>query len=264
MKACLPLCLLLWLTAACTPAAPTLETASPTAAEPPAPSPSPTIVWFPPTPTPTLPPLALDTPLPDALPQKGELVLEDDFSAGKDWQTGQTASSSAAYGNQTLTLAISSGKASVVSFRTGSLPADYYLEINASPSLCRGSDNYGLLLRASSDRDFYRWIITCDGRLRLERLQDGFPAVLKDWTAAVARPGADRLGVWLSGSEMRFYMDGLLQFSAKDPLFTSGSIGLFARSGGEDALTVNFSNLQVWRVAGQPAAAPTPAGSPSP
>lgn len=261
MKTGLCLCLVgILLAAACTAASPAVET--PTATAPPQVllSPSPTIVWFPPTATPTFAPTPAVTPLPEAPPEKGELLFEDDFTSGKGWQTFQTSSGSAAYGNGTLSLAISSGKTSLVSSRSGAMPDSYYLEISASPSLCRGADNYGLLLRTNSDRDYYRWIITCEGSLRLERLQNGFPAVLKDWTPAVARPGADRLGVWLSGSEMKFYIDDLLQFSARDPLYTSGGIAVFARSSGENAITVNFSNLKVFRAGSQA----SPAGSPTP
>ena len=243
--------LALILMAACTPAAAT-PPAEPTATFLPqqTPSPTATIVWFPATATPTMVPTPASGATPEVLPEKGELILEDDFSSGKGWQTGQTASGSMAYGSQSLTLAISSGKTSLMSFRSGSALGDYYLEITASASLCRGSDNYGLLLRAASDRDFYRWIITCEGKMRLERLRDGVPAVLQDWTAAVARPDADRLSIWLSGTEMKFYIDGIFQFGVHDPVFPTGSIGVFARSGGENALTVNFSDLQIYKAAG--------------
>jgi hypothetical protein len=187
---------------------------------------------------------------PEALPEKGELILEDDFSGDKAWQTGQTASGSMAYGSQALTLAISSGKTSLMSLRSGPSLSDYYLEVTASASLCRGADNYGLLLRAASEWDYYRWIITCEGKLRLERVRGGTPAVIKDWTSAVARPDADRLSVWLSDKEMKFYIDGIFQFSVSDHVYSSGSIGVFARSGGENALTVTYSDLKVYKIAG--------------
>jgi len=250
---------------ACTGGSPPLaEPATATAPPVVTPSPSATIVWFPPTATSTLAPTSAASPTPDLLPVKGELILEDDFSDETAWQTQQTASGSVAYGNQTLSLAISTGKTSLMSFRSGPALADFYLEITANASLCRGSDNYGLLLRAASDRDFYRWIITCDGNMRLERLRDGLPAVMQDWTPRVAPPDADRLSVWFSGGEMKFYIDGLLQFSLHDPVFTSGSLGVFARSSGENALTVNFSDLQVYRTSapqrepvGTPVSVPT-------
>ena len=63
----------------------------------------------------------------------------------------------------------------------------FYLEITVSPSLCRGADQFGLLLRAAPAPDFYRSILTCDGQMRLERVKNGRPPRSK-----VGWPGPDR------------------------------------------------------------------------
>jgi hypothetical protein len=44
---------------------------------------------------------------------------------------------------------------------------------------------------------------------------------------------------------MRFFINGQYQFTVRDPSFPSGALGVFARSQGETAVTVNFSDLVV-------------------
>jgi hypothetical protein len=47
---------------------------------------------------------------------------------------------------------------------------------------------------------------------------------------------------------MRFFINDQYQFSVSDPLFPSGAIGVFVRSAGETAVTVSFSDLDVYRI----------------
>jgi len=66
--------------------------------------------------------------------------------------------------------------------------------------------------------------------------------------SGVIPPGAPniaRLGVWVRSKEMRFFINDQFQFTVSDPLLPSGSIGVFARSAGDYAVTVNFSDLVV-------------------
>jgi hypothetical protein len=105
------------------------------------------------------------------------------------------------------------------------------------------------LLRASSGMDFYRLLVSCDGNLRLERLQGGQQLVLVNWTPFNQVPPEMmfnyRLSVWHNGREMRFFINDVYQFSASDGLWQGGGVGVFARSDGKSPLTVSFSNLVV-------------------
>jgi hypothetical protein len=167
-----------------------------------------------------------------------------------------------------LTLAVSETKGYLTSLRKSPELGDYFLEIGASPSLCKGADAYGLLLRATSAPDYYRFSITCDDRLRIERIKHGETVGLTDWTTRIGPPQPKRLGVWLAGPEMRFFIDDIYQFSAHDPALPGGLIGVFARAAGDTPLTVNFSDLSVRQVesaaltpspSSQPTKQPTPA-----
>ncbi len=196
-------------------------------------------------------------------PNLGEVVLQDNFSSQSGWQAGAMEGGTVAYGPGNLSIAIPDQAATLVSLRSAPLPANYYLELTASASLCRGKDAYGLIFRSQGWQTGYRWIIGCDGLTRVERWRPAEVAVVHDWTY-IGEGGAPlslRLGLWLWGSEMRFFVDGDYLFSARDPLMTGAQLGVFARATGQNALSVSFSELAVRSIVGFQ---PTPIPSPTP
>jgi hypothetical protein len=219
------------------------------------PSPTETIIWFPATATPT--PLATSLPIeptPDMRPSIGALLFEDPFNDGISWHTERNSSGSVAYSVNELSLAISKAEGQLMSLRNEPVLDDFYLEITASPSLCRQQDAYGLILRASGEQVYYRFVVTCGAMVRLERVSGGHYTVLQDWLASgqvpVGSPVSIRLGVWALGEEMRFFVNDVYQFGYSNLPDLTGQIGVFARSGGESALTVSFSDLQVFSLSG--------------
>ncbi len=255
MKVCLAWLLIVFCVgvSACAP----LQATSPTPLEPtasPATSlpPTATIDWFPMTATPTRIPIQSPTAQPTLSLGKSSSLLHDDFSDTRAWEKILVSSGSAAFGKNEFTLAITGEKTLLNSMRSAPELGNFYLEITASPSLCRDSDSYGLLLRATDAYNGYRWVVTCDGQTRLERLQNGYIVLLQDWLpSGDIREGAPvtvHLGVWMYGQEMRFYIEGNEQFRTSDPVFSSGLIGVFARTGGSSPETINFSNLDVWSI----------------
>jgi hypothetical protein len=61
-------------------------------------------------------------------------------------------------------------------------------------------------------------------------------------------PSSSRLSVWALGKEMRFYVNDEYLFTVRDGSLPQGSLGVYARAGGADMLTVNFSNFQIFEV----------------
>jgi hypothetical protein len=227
-----------------------------------------TTVWFPPTATPTFMPVEVIQPTLDEKPAVAEELLTDDFTDPSLWSTGLSSAGSVAFGDKELTLAVSQPKGALLSLNKATLPGNFYLEITVDLSLCKGSDAYGLLLRASSPGDYYRYAISCTGQLRLERLKNSKLAIVQDWTPVGQIPAGSplvlRLGVWAAGSEMRFFVNGDFQFSAQDPVFTSGALGVFARSASDTPLTVSFSDLHVHALGALPTPLPNPSVTPGP
>jgi len=233
-------------------------TPAPTMTMTPSPEPSPTatVVWFPPTATVTPPPTLEISPTPDLLPEYGEVLFEDRFEAGEEWSLVSTANGTIALGKDELTIVIPEEKAYMSTLRSRPVVSNFYAEISAGPTLCSGQDEYGLLLRAASLADFYRFSLSCDGQVRMDRVVSGKASSPQPWTMSGAyppgAPSLSRIGVWASGSEMRFFINGIHQFTVKDPYLNSGNLGVFARSTGNHSLTVSFSDLVVYEIDRQP------------
>jgi len=179
-------------------------------------------------------------------------LFTDNFSDQSQWSLGLNAAGSIALGKKELSLAINQPKGYLSSLRQDTVLSDFYVEITASPSICRGDDEYGLLLRVSPSLDFYRYGLTCDGEARLDRFLNGIasspqPPIICGAVPPGA-PSSSRLAVWALGKEMLFYVNGEYLFSIHDTVLLNGGMGVFARAAGEDVVTVNFSEMAVYQV----------------
>jgi hypothetical protein len=213
--------------------------------------PTATIVWFPPTETPTPQLVVTQQPTPERKPGVGDISVSDDFSSLTMWNPAVSEEASVDLSRNRLTIAVQPG-VNAFRIRKGPVLADFYAEVTARPSLCRDGDEYGLLFRAPSNAAYYAFVLSCNGtaqaeRVRFNRSYPLHPAVLSA-DVPMGAPGEVRLGVWVSGSEMRFFLNGHYQFSATDPSYKSGAVGVFARSQGETPVTVQFSDLSVYDV----------------
>jgi hypothetical protein len=191
------------------------------------------------------------SPTIDIRPQVGEILFTDNFSDESLWALAESSTSSAAFGQNEITLAISQPGVYIFSLRQNPILSDFYLEITAMPSICQGKDEYGLLYRVSPSLDFYRFSLSCDGHLRLDKYINGrasspYPRTISGAVPPGA-PSISKISIWVGGDEMHFYVNDEYQFTIHDPSLASGSIGVFARSEGENAVTVSFSNLIVRR-----------------
>jgi hypothetical protein len=229
-----------------------LPSLTPTSALP-TPTATATVVWFPPTATFTpFPTSAPVQPTPEMRPAIGSLVLAEDFNSAQDWGLAEVEGGSVRLGKNELTIAISKQRTYLSSLRITPLLADFYVEMTASANFCRGLDEYGLILRAASAQDFYRFGVTCDGQVRLDRIYRGqgsspYPLQLSG-AVPIGAPTMIRLGVWASGAEMRFFIDDEHQFTVLEGTIPSGVLGVFARSASDEPLTVNFSALSIWEI----------------
>ena len=251
MKNFLIYCLFVMLCASCAVAP--VSTPLPTDTQaPPIASITPTVVWFPPTATPTAFPTPVITPTEDLRPKLGDILFEDNFSDSKAWQLSQSDTGSVALGKNELTIAIGENNAYVYSIREEPIFTNFYLEITAAPSLCRDLDEYGVLFRVSPTIDYYRFSLSCNGQVRLDRVKDGQASSPQPWllsgSVPPGAPSSSHIGIAAVGSNMDFFVNGQYQFSIKDPLLASGGVGVFARSANKMAVTVNFSDLVVYKV----------------
>lgn len=242
---------LLFFAASCF-ALPSQTALPPEPSETPAPTGTATIQWFPSTHTPTFLPTRAITPTPEQNPGVGAVILKDDFTDTTLWNTRQTEEGSVAFSKQKLTLAISQPQEALFSFRTTGAWNDFYLTLRANPVLCRQADRYAVLFRVQSSENFYRLLVNCDGYMRLEVIRNSKITILQDWiSSGEIPPGSPislEIGIWAAGSDLRVFVNDVYQFGAIDGTFLQGGVGVYAKSMGTNAVTINFSDLIVHAV----------------
>ena len=244
---------------------PTLPPTAPASATPTA-----TIIWFPPTDTPTALPVQPATPTADYRPGVGDLLFSDSFDDPSFWNTASSADASAMLTNSRLVLSITKpGPLSIASLRNQPSAGDFYADATANISLCSGNDQYGMLFRAGSNGNYYRFVLNCNGQERLERVRGGVIYPLLGWLSSndvsMGAPAQIKLGVWAVGREMRLFLNDRYQFSMNDPVFSAGTFGFFAYASGKSPVTISFSDLSVYSVSYiLPTPSPLPSGTPLP
>jgi hypothetical protein len=226
---------------------------------------TPTVVWFPPTDTPSFIPTKSPASTEDLHPGVGSLSFSDSFVQSELWNTSGSEQASATVTRNRLVLSISGpGPLSIISLRSQPVLDDFYAETQVDISLCSGKDQYGMLFRASGNDDYYRFAVNCNGQLHLERLRAGEAYPLLDWfssgDAPVGAPAQVKMGLWAVGREMRLFLNDHYQVSLLDPIFSSGTIGFFVFASGQSPVTISFSNLTVYSIY---YISPTPTQSPT-
>ncbi|MCX6078639.1 MAG: hypothetical protein NTW32_03815 [Chloroflexi bacterium] len=226
-----------------------------------------TIVWFPATTTWTPAPTFVPSATPQLLPGLGPQLYKDDFNDLKTWSFSK---SQASEGNNIildrnrLTLAINLSPATLFSLNNDLLLTNFQSEMTVSINRCFGPDVYGILFHAASGTYAYRFLLNCTGKARVELVRDGTTIPLQEWVpsgdAPSGAPGLVKMGVWVAGTEMRFFLNDHYQFTVFNPVFKSGSLGVFANASSPDGLNISFSKLTVHSV---DYASPTPTATPT-
>ena len=182
-------------------------------------------------------------------PGLGTVTLTDDFSNDELWDIAISDQGSAAISNNRLSLAAQPG-IYLASMRQDLTLSDFYAELTARPSLCRGDDSYGIIIR-SAGASFYRFILTCNGMIYAERISGGVKLQIQEPVQsgdAPRPPGEVRIGMWAVGGEMRLFLNGRYQFSIYENTFPSGAFGVFTRAAGENPVSVTFADFEVYEV----------------
>jgi hypothetical protein len=209
-----------------------------------------TVQWFPSTRTSTPIPTTILTPSPEPRSGLGSLLLSDSFVDGAAWSLIGSQNVNAAVANNHLTLAVSQSDVLLLTTRNEPLLDDFYAQVTVDLRLCSGADEYGLYVRVASAADFYRFTLTCNGHAKLDRVFKGVIRELVPLTFSGAVPSAvpseSILAVWVKGEEIRFFINGFFLFEVQDSAIPKGTLGFYVRTREGDAVTVNFSDLEVF------------------
>lgn len=245
------LSLILLVLAACVP-----QISEDTPAPPPeptlVPSPSPTIDWFPGTPTPTRIPTEVSS-LPTQIsevPVSWPLMAADDFSDPSHWQETSGSEGTVAYETNSLSLALAAGKIPLVSLSDHILPGNFYLELTIETLLCSEADQYGLILWRNSTSGTFRIWFNCQAEVMADRQLGANTGRLLNWQIArklqPGAPASNRIAVWAEDGQLRVFANGVEQFSLQTRSDLSGALGVIAQGAGSNAATFSISDLVIY------------------
>jgi hypothetical protein len=216
------------------------------------PAPTATVEWFPPTPTEVVLPTSQPSPTQQVSMKLGEVIFRDEFQISDGWTVPQTENGNINIGGGEANIIVNTPGAFLVGTREKPDFTDFYVEITASPILCSGQDEYGFLFRLSGREKYYRFAMTCSGEVRLDRIIPGSGAILYPWTRSASvpagAPSVSTIAVLAQADQLHIFVNGNLQTSVTDQQLRIGSFGIFARSVGDSAITISFSDLVVWEV----------------
>jgi hypothetical protein len=177
------------------------------------------------------------------MPGIGKVRYTDDFTDPKNWSDLGTDY----IRDGRLTLAASQDTY-LMSLHQELLVSDVYAEVKVHLSLCRGADEYGLLVRATPT-SYYRFTLNCNGEVWADRILNRARSPLQTPLSTIDAPRSGpsevMLSIWAVGREMRFFLNGHYQFSADDPVMPAGSLGVFVRASKDAPITVSFTDLVV-------------------
>ena len=231
---------------------PVLETPQATETSMPISTSTPTVIWFPPTETPQVTPTVELTPTPEIMVELGDVIYEDQFNSSEGWTLPQTDRGQINIGNGEINIIINETGSYLAGTREKPDVSDFYAEITANPILCSPEDEYGLLFSVYGSSQYYRFALSCSGEVRLDKLSASGTINLFPWTRCASvpagAPSVTKLAVLVLGDEVNIYINGNSLFSIEGQQNTYGSFGVYARTVGDTAMTVSFSDLIVREV----------------
>lgn len=236
--------------AACLPVV--TPTPEPTVTVTTAPTPSPTVEWFPPTPTIQISPTVEITSTPEIMAELGEIIFKDDFVSGEGWTVPRSERGEINIANGEINIIINEPGTFLVGTLEKPDLQDFYAEISASPILCSPRDEYGFLFRVFGRNQYYRFALNCEGEVRLDSISGESGMILYPWTRSasvpVGAPSISTIAVLAIADQIHVFINGDPQFTVIDHQLLVGSFGVYARSVGDTAVTISFSDFIVREV----------------
>ena len=215
-------------------------------------NPTPTIDWFPRTPTPSRVPTevgAAPTQITE-LPVSWLLFAEDDFRDQTHWQVTSAEAGTIAYETESLSLALPAGKTPLTSISDHILPSQFYLELTINALMCSDMDQYGLVLWRNSSSGTFRVWFNCKGEIMADRQLNASIGRLVNWQAArklqPGAPSSNRVAIWAEAGELRVFVNGVEQFTLQTHRDLSGALGVIAQGAGNNSATFSISDLVIY------------------
>ncbi len=176
------------------------------------------------------------------------LPWSDDFSSVSTWQAESDAAAqvSVEAGVLRVFVAVPNQLAWATAGRD---LRDFHLTVETTQIAGPDDNEYGVLVRLQDPANFYRFSISGDGYVLVDKFVAGQMELMgATWMPAEAiRQGeaSNVLEVICRGAEMTFIVNGSEVARVRDTTFTHGDIGLYAGTFYEGGVEVQFDNLRV-------------------
>ncbi len=198
-----------------------------------------------PTASPTLPAF---TPPPGA----GTLLAAESFDPPRyAWVIRQFGDISSQIEDGALNIVVARGNVGYSYSSTMANTGDVLYQVRASVgSRCAPEDHYGLMVRLEDESNFYLFGVSCDGRARIQVLQDGrYRALLTGEPNPAVNTGAGAenvLAVRAVGDRFELLANGTTIATVTDATIASGRFGVYARPIVTTAFQVTFDDVALW------------------
>ncbi len=130
---------------------------------------------------------------------------------------------------------------------------NFYLETSFVTHNCSGADQYGMVFRAPDFESGFGYYLafTCDGRYKLERMDDSGFVVILPWSdSSDIVAGSDqnnRMGILASGSTISIYINGNKVTETSDTHFQeAGHFGPFIAYAQNPNFSIDLKSITYW------------------
>ncbi len=182
----------------------------------------------------------------------GQLVAYETFDPTRyNWVVRQFGTISSVIAGGALQIGVQRGNVGY-SYSAIEAQRDFYYEATAEVGeTCAPEDHYGLQARLVDEANFYLFGVTCDGRVRIQVIEDGsYRPLLTDQPASAAvNTGAGAvniLAVRASGDTFEFFANGERIARLTDDTHAQGRFGAYARPIVTARYLVLFDRVAVW------------------
>lgn len=233
----------------CTPALEPTPTGVPTpvalATETPTPRP-PTVTPRPPTPTFRPSPTATATPRPTTLVGTGGVFRESFDADASGWNVGTGTRGKRYIQDGELHIEVSEANSIVWCSHDREDWTDMVLEVDARQVAGPNDNDYGVLFRYQDTNNFYRFVITGEGRYRVSKYIDAKWTAIIDWRSAPAiKRGAatNHIQVVCRGNTFELYVNGEKLGQFEDGDLDQGAVAVVAGSYDQAGVHIAFDNV---------------------
>lgn len=216
---------------------------------------TPPVTWFPATSTPTSFPHVSSTPAPVAQSGIGDLISDSELSDAANWSNAKISSDSPnklVWNDHALYFAVNQPPVSLSTINNNFLLTNFYLEVNFEVNRCSPNDTYGISFLAANERFGDRFILRCDGHIRVVQARDSLNLPLTAWeftgAAPPSAPGTVKASIWVYNGEMRFFLNDQIQFTVTDRYFSSGGFGFFVDAKDPAGMNIKIHDLKLYSI----------------